>query len=246
MAKTIRISTVPSEFDDFMNRTDDYQLEVITPPSTKRYTLWGWIQQESDDWTAFRIKSNILFALMSDPDTTGPTPRKKMRDHIKFVRAYDNNKIVGHHLLDKIAATGNIDDFKKFNIKHGSTLEADPEKKQEDIVLKPPVISLKDLGVGYHFLDVSYPNFPDSKALPKDVKEAIVFRFIGNVRPSNLKMFEQIGSVKRGLFTSTFSDYVAANEEKVYAWYYVRFMNSKGELLVPGPVLRVDCNLVSI
>jgi hypothetical protein len=247
MAKKPRISKVPSEFDDYMIRTDDYQSEIITLPSTKRCTIWNWTGQESNDWTAFRVKSNLLYEIFSDPDRTGPAARKKMRDHIAFVRAYDNNKITGHHLLDKIATSGNIDDCKKFNIKRSTALESNKTRKRRDVTLKPPVITLKKFGLGYHILSISFPDNPDSKAIPKGVRAAKVRRYIGTQEPENLKIFESIGNVVRGRIVSKFSDFKSTEGEevKIYAWYYVCYENSKGEFLEPGPVLRVDVALVT-
>jgi len=45
MADNTRIYRSPAEFDDYMNRIDDFQFEIITPPSTKTGLLSGRNEQ---------------------------------------------------------------------------------------------------------------------------------------------------------------------------------------------------------
>ena len=246
MSEDLRISTKPSEFDDYMNRTDDWQLTVVTPPDILRYTLLGWTQEESNQWTAFRQKSNELWALLNNPDSATKVVRQKMKDHIKTVRAYDNNKSTGHHLLDKVALNGTIDDCATFNVKRGTTLQADPVHHTDDPVLTPPVITLKDLEPGYHRLSLKYPDASESKKVPDGAVFAKVFRYVGTAPPASIKTYELIGSARRAEIVSKFEGITPPEGDvKLYAWYFARYENKKGELGPIGNILRVEVVLVT-
>jgi hypothetical protein len=245
MANTIRISKKPAEFDAYMNVTDELQKSVLTPPSTLRYTLYGWTQEESEQWTNFRLQSNILYAILSDPDKIGPAAETNMKLHIKTVRAYDNDKINGHHLLNKVADRGTMNDWQTFNVKEGTPREADPVEHADEPVKKPNVM-LKENSVGSHLLRLYDPESPDSRKVPEGMMFAKLYRYIGTNPPENIHLYEFVGNAKQGYVSSEFSDYVPPDpNSKLYAWYFGRYESKKGPLGANGLILKVDVMIAS-
>ena len=123
MADDLRIKTNPAWFTSFMLRTNAIQLTVVsTPPDVFYYTTLGWSPQESSDWKAFTQRAVAAYKIFSDPDKTGPGPKKVMKALINEVRGYDNDPSTGHHLLDLVAVHGTLDDCIAFNVKQGTVL----------------------------------------------------------------------------------------------------------------------------
>lgn len=245
MSERVRISKNPSEHDAFMNLTDDLQKTVLTLPDTLRYTLFGWTELESAQWTLYRETGNALYALVSNPDTASTTNRKKMTDHIAEVRSYDNNKLTGHHLLDKVGLNGTVDDWRTFNVKRGTTLQAEPVRHAEEEVSERPVIVLKALEPGAHILSVSDADNPGSKKLPEGMAFAKVYRYIGTEATTDLDLYKFIDNAKLGEVTSDFTGVVQPGTTKIYAWYYGRYESKKGKLGMAGAIIRVEIVLIA-
>jgi hypothetical protein len=238
MANTVRISKDPAKFDAYMNITDDLQKSDDPITSQKKYLGWGWKDAESTQWSAFRVESNLLYAAYIDPDKTGKSAIAKMKAHIKAVRKYDNNKTEGHHLLDKVALNGTLDDCFTFNVVRGTSLEADPVRHEDDPSGLFPVITFKKHELGSHVLAVVSAETPDSKKLPDGMAFAKVYRYIGKTAPTKLSQYEFAGNAKRGEFTSEFPDLEIPEGEAWEAWYFGRYESKKGALGNPGPVVN--------
>jgi hypothetical protein len=240
MAEHTRIHRKPSEFDAYMNLTDELQKSILTPPTTQRYTLWGWTQEESEQWTIFRLESNLLYADYTNADLIGPMVRKKMHDHIALVRNYDNDRLVGHKLLDMVARNGTIDDYSIFNVKRGTTLQSPPVQHADEPSMQPK-ISLQKAGYGNHIIRLEDPDQPDSHSLPDGMASAKLYRYIGVNQPEDERLYEWIGNAKRGYVTSEFYDYMPQEPNvKYYAWYFGRYESNKGKLGAHGNILKVE------
>jgi hypothetical protein len=241
-----RISLNPQECTYFMVRTDENQKSVLTPPSTKRYTLYGWTEEESFTWSAFRKEIEELYALYSDPDKTGPAIRKLMKLLIRKIRAYDNDKAKGHHLLDKVALNGTMDDWITFNIKRGTTLASGPTHHDNSPELILPNISLDENTYSSHLLLVSNPDNPQSKKLPEGVVFAKIFRCIATEQPASLYAYEFIGNASRGKFISSLEAIERDKHTRLFAYYYCRYESKKGKLGPHSKILRVEILLLNL
>jgi hypothetical protein len=238
MANKVRIPKNSAEFDDYMNRTDDLQKSDDPATSQKKYLTFGWKDQESAQWNTFRLQSNLLFAAYNDPDKTGKSAVAKMQEHIKTVRKYDNDKLEGHHLLDKVALGGTVDDCLTFNVVRGTALEATPVRHADDPSGLTPVLMFKKYELGSHVLGVSCADTPGSKKLPEGMAFAKIYRFIGKTAPTKLSQYEFAGNAQRGEFTSEFPDLEIPEGESWEAWYFGRYESKKGALGNPGQVIN--------
>jgi hypothetical protein len=245
MVREVRISKKASVFNDMMARTDKLQLSVLTPPSTLRYTLWHWTAEESAAWTAFSVKSLALYAQYSDPDTVSPAIRKAMKELIKDVRAYDNDKAHGHHLLDKVALFGTLDDCLTFNVKGRTVLAADPTHHSEEAVTLRPSVTVLSNEEGIQLLKVINPNTPGSKKLPEGIAFAKVYRFIGTEQPQDLNLYIFDGNAKRGEYTSTFGNLQLSDNKRTYAFYFARYESKLGILGAPSTIVKAEILLVN-
>jgi hypothetical protein len=245
MKSDVRLSPKPSVFNDQMIRTDELQLKVMTPPSTLRYTLWHWTAEESAAWSMYREKSESLYGLLCNPDTVGPTIRKKMKELIKEVRTYDNDKANGHHLLDKVALFGTIDDCLTFNVKGRTVLAADPTHHSEEAVTFRPSVTVLNNEEGMQLLSVINPDTPGSKKLPEGMAFARLYRFIGTEMPQNLKLYDYVGIAKKGEYLSTFGDLHFTDDKRVYAFYFARYESKQGVLGEPSAIVKAEILLVN-
>jgi hypothetical protein len=246
MYREPRIPLVPVKCNDFMIRTDENQKSMLTPPSTQRYTLYGWTEEESLTWSAFRKEIEELYALYSNPDKTGPMIRKAMKILIKKIRAYDNDQIKGHHLLDKVALNGTLDDWTTFNIKRGTTLASGPTHHDNNPELILPNLSLSENTYGSHLLLVHNPENPQSKKLPEGVVFAKIFRCISTEQPASLKAYEFIGNAFRGKYISNLEDIERDEHTRLFAYYYCLYESKKGKLGPPSKILRVEILLLNL
>jgi hypothetical protein len=241
-----RIPLNPQECKNYMVRTDENQKSVLTPPSTQRYTLYGWTEEESTTWSAFRKGIEELYALYSDPDKTGPAIRKLMKLLIKKIRAYDNDKIDGHFLLNKVAIYGTLDDWLTFNVKRDTTLASKPTHHNNSPEQIVPEIHLLENTFGSHLLHVSNPETPTTKKLPEGVVFAKIFRSISTEQPASLKAYEFIGNAFRGKYISSLEDIERDEHTRLFAYYYCRYESKKGKLGPPSKILRVEILLLNL
>jgi hypothetical protein len=245
MEREPRISRNPAKCTEYMIITDDLQKSVLTAPDTLRYALYGWSAAESKAWSDFRVKCEKTYSVYSDPAKTGPGPRLAMHILIKQIRAYDNHPKEGHHLLDKVALNGTIDDCFTFNVKRGTTLEAKPRRYESKEINSTPVISIKNIGLGNHTLLIEHPENLQSKKLPEGIIFVKIYRYIGSEPPQKLNQYEMIGNAKRSEFISDFADLEFDTDKKVYAWYYARYESTKGLLGLPGNIRKAPVILSS-
>ncbi len=237
MAHGPRISKNPAKFHTYMKVTDNLQKSVLSPPSTLRYTLFGWTQKESLAWSDFRLQTEKTYAIYSDPTKTGPTPRKKMKLLIKKVRAYDNDKIKGHHLLDKVAVNGTFDDWLTFNIKRGTSLAAQPSRRKFDPSATTPLLTILRNTEGFHLIRVANSKDISAIKLPDGMAFAKIFCYIGSEKPFSQKQYTLIGNAKRGRYLHSFENVKYEGKERLYAWYYACYESKSGKMGLPGAVM---------
>jgi hypothetical protein len=240
MSGVVRISRDPAECTAYMLRTDNLQKSVLTPPSTLRYTLYGWTAQESADWTNFRERLESLYKLYSNPDKVGPSIRKQIKLLINEIRRYDNDKLNGHKLLNKVAVNGNVDDWRSFNVKRDTTLASDPVHHGDDVELPLPDIIVKKIGVGFHELLITNSESPGSKKKPEGIQFVKVYRYIGKVAPTSHSQYVFLDNAKIGKIISKFVNLEIVDNEKIYAWYYACYESKNGKLGRPCSSTRVE------
>ena len=232
--------------NDYMNLTDDDQKSIITQPSTKKSTEYGWDDDESEAWSTFRTELNALYADSIDPTKTGPGVLKLLHLKIAEIRAYDNDKEHGHHLLDKVALNGSEADCLLYNVVRGTALEATPVHHDYSVVTLTPAISVKENATGYHVIKVVNPATPDSDAIPPDIIFARLFRFIGIEQPKSLRDFDFLAKAKRGSVTSMLTGVEFDEEHRQYAYYYAVYENKDGVVGPPSAIIKVEIRLESI
>jgi len=240
MADDLRIKTVPAWFMAYMLRTNALQKTLVTPPSTYRYLSFGWTADESDDWDTFTTRAITAYANFSDPDKTGPGPKKIMKALIAEVRKYDNDSESGHHLLDLVAVHGTLDDCIAFNVKKGTVLAVSSTHRSNIPVKKTPRIGLKSNDQGLQVISCTNPETPKSKKLPVGVMAANIYRFIGAVKPDKLNQYDYIGIAKRGEIVSKIEDPGLEGDTKIYAWYYACYVYKDGTLSEISSILKVE------
>ncbi|HEX7413221.1 MAG TPA: hypothetical protein VF411_04175 [Bacteroidia bacterium] len=240
-SKQSRISTVASEFAAFMQRTDNLQLAVGTPTTTRKWQNWGWTLGQSQQWTAYRNQCDLLYPLYADKKRVNTETTDEMNILIAVVKKYDNDPLTGARLLDKVATNGTISDCETFQVKRGSALAAvshqgaSTARNVGGLVSGPakPVLATKKYDVGEHLISVTNPNTPKSHALPSGIKFAKVYRFIGTVAPTSINQYVFVGNAKRGSVLSSFTSAdltVVPVGTEVFAWYIARYESSKGVL----------------
>jgi len=238
---TTRIPSVASEFATYMQRTDNLQLSPGTPATTKKWQNWGWTLAQSQQWTAYRTQSDLLYPQYADKNHNNTDITDQMGLLIKNTKKYDNDPLTGFHLLDKVALGGTISDCETFRVKRSTALAAVSHQgaafKQSTgglvVGTQKPVLAMKKYDVGEHHISVTNPDTPTSHALPDGIKFAKVYRYIGTVAPTALSQYQFVGNAKRGSVLSSFSDgdlaaFPAATT--VYAWYIAKYESNKGVL----------------
>ncbi len=238
MERETRISRNPARCTIFMINTDDLQKSILVEPDTLRYTLFGWTEEESLAWSDYRQKCEEAYQNYTNPVTKGYTTRLIMRTLIKEIRRYDNDPRYGHHLLDKVALNGTIDDCAVFNVRRGTPRAAKPHRSSNTIPEHTPHLTIATIDLGMHILKVRHPQTPESKALPEGIVFIKIFRYIGTEAPAKLSDYDMIGNAQRAKFISLFGDLHLQTDKKVFAWYYGRYESKKGLMGPCGPVVK--------
>ena len=233
MANKTRIPRKAADFDAYMNATDDLQLTTVTPGTDKKWELWGWKTAESEQWTTFRQESNTMYALYSHADTKSPMVTKKMNQIIKKVRAYDNDIDTGHHLLDRIALNGTVEDCTLFNVVRSTTLQSEPVHHDFDPTMHKAVVNIVLYEVGRHVIEVKEQG-AENKKLPEGMASVKVYRYMGKDDPQNDNQYQPLGPAKYGKIVSIFNDVVIPDGETWYAHYFAIYENNLGEAGIPG------------
>ncbi|MHB8402221.1 MAG: hypothetical protein ACYDCN_09415 [Bacteroidia bacterium] len=246
-----RIPTKPSDFDPFMDRTDDYQLEVVpdtrvgVPPGSTvaRYVLWGWTAAESAFWSGQRSLSNAKYPQFNVKRCAG-TIKDAMHKIVTDTHHYDFYKkdlVNSHKLLDKIALFGTADDATMFNIKAGTPAASTGMARSKDpATITYSVIVLHILNLAHIIEFTRTQAGKKSHAKGKGIKQLQVWCFIGTTEPTDLTGFKFVGHIYRGKFTSKFN---AATDKKKTAWYYVVAENTHCELSQPSPLCHADITI---
>lgn len=227
-----RLSYIPSKFVARLDVVDDLQLSTGTPPHAKKYMDWGWTDEESAHVTLIRQQADDFFDIMKNKKNCPTAVRDQMTILIDDFMAFDHGKNEPHKLWDKIAAFGSITDCESAGIKRGTPLAKTPTQDDEvpatEQIFKALVGMRKNL-IGSHLISVVNSDSPSSKALPKGMKAAMVFCYIGTEAPTSIDQYKKIGNAKRGNFLNKFTDLQPVEGKKLYAWYIVRYENTKGE-----------------
>jgi hypothetical protein len=228
-AEKSRIPSEPNKFVAYMDATDDYQLSIDPDNAPNlRYQKFGWTLAESGQWTLFRQEADTLFIKYNDENFVNSTIRKQMMQLIETVNDYDHDKITGHHLLDKVAMTGNIEDCTKFRVIRGSVLQDDNPTEAPELGARKPLLSVRKNTTGEHELSVTNPDTPESKALPEGVAAARVYRAIAAADQPvpDKSVFAFAGPAKRGHFISRLDDLTLDPNKKYYAYYYGSYVST--------------------
>jgi hypothetical protein len=240
MTETSRLSDNIPTFVGQMTRTNNLQLSVLTPPSTLRYTYWGWTSTESDAWKGFATEAADLFLIYDDPDKVTSGIRQKLRDLIKKVKAYDHDPISGHHLLDRVAALGTVDDCLTFNIKRSTSLAKTPIHGSGDPLTMMPRLKPFQILKGMHVMDVDEPTLPPSRKKPEGVTATLILCYIGTSAPTLPKQFWLVGAANRGRFIYKIPDGETSGSVKLYAYYCARYLTSTGKMGEMGEVIVME------
>jgi hypothetical protein len=234
MRGSVRIYRDPPSFNGYMDITDYLQLKVVPPSLDPNWKRFGWTLEESQQWTKFRDESNDLFSLYNDPDKVTRVIRRKMNALITTVRRYDNDKIAGHHLLDKVAANGTADDCATFNVSRGTILQDKKEKENVDPKEFKPTLTITKIDICTHVMSVSCADVPNSKKLSTGMAFALIFRCITSEPLSKTSIWELAGTSKYGKFVSDFSSFVPEDGKTYTAHYYDLYLSDNGDLGNPG------------
>jgi hypothetical protein len=238
MSTTSRIPTKPADFAPFMDNTDDHQLSINPLSGQAFYKDWGWTTAESSQWTTYRKQSDKLFQELGDKKHSTSEEREEMTILIKNVKAFDHDKLSGHHLLDKIAILGTVNSCATFKVKRGTPLVLTTDKIGPLPGMLVPVVTMRENIEGEHKLAVRNPKTPKSRAIPKGMKFCKVYRFIGTAAPTSIKQYEFIGNAKRGMIVSNFAELGLDANIKLWAWYIARYESTKGVLGNPSAALK--------
>jgi hypothetical protein len=225
------LSYIPSKFVQQIKVLDDLQLSMGEPPDTKKWENWLWTQAESQYITSVRTRSEGFMNIINSQRYCPPETKDKMTLLIDEYMDYDHGPHNAHHLLDKIALNGSIDDCEKLGIKRSTQLAKEPGPTGSNVVVNKvtPVLTERVNKIGRHLLGVRNPATPNSGALPQGVSRARVFRFIGTTSPTSISRYESIGNAKRGIIEINYEN-MAPTEDRLFAWYIARYEDTKGEL----------------
>ncbi len=240
MAESQRIPRKVALFVAYMVLTCRIQLTILTPPSTKRYTLWGWTEEQSDAWVEFTAEAESLYELYSDPDQVNRAVRTKMKKLIKKVIKYDHDPEEGNSLLDMVALNGTVDDCISFNIKRAKSLAKKPVHSSGDVSTQIPRLGLKKIVKGIHVIDVDNTNMPDTKARPRGTIATMMFCCVAQEAPTSYDQYVCVGGAIRGRFANELKLPVVTPGTKLNAYYIARYLTAKGKLGKESNVLIVD------
>ncbi|MEI6853626.1 MAG: hypothetical protein WCL06_12315 [Bacteroidota bacterium] len=246
---TARFSYIPSKFVPQIDTLDNLQLTEGTPPNTKKYQDWHWTQDESEQVTEFRKQTDEFWALIGTKRNCPPGVKDDLNLLIVNFMNFDHGKIEPHHLLNKIADFGSVDDCRTVGIKAGTVLAKAPEQGSDTPVeekIKTPVMYLRQNLPNQQLFAVRDPDAPDSRALPKGMRCARVFRFIGKDAPTSPTQYVGVGNAKRGLFLSKFDNLNLDSKEKLFSYHYACYETTRGELLLPGVVVVCEIFVPSV
>ncbi len=147
------------------------------------------------------------------------------------MREYTSYDVNGHRLLLKIAALGDNNDWNMANIRFETPLAKKSGSKKSHVTdMLQPVLSVKKNIYGEMRLSVVSPETPTQAKLPKGIKFAKAFHYIGSTAPKSNTDFSLYGNAKRGKIQITFEGVDNSGSTKLYAYYYACYESNKGEL----------------
>ena len=164
--------------------------------------------------------------------------RKKFRILIEKVSKYDHDPTENHHLLDKVALRGTVDDCKSFNVKRSTALAKTRVSGSKEFITLMPRVGLRKFMKCMNMLDVDDPTLPGSKARPKGVLAILIFCYIGLEPPTSNKQFELVGAAMRGRFVHIYANEGLSNSERLHAFYSARYLTKTGMLGGFGNVIE--------
>ncbi len=198
---------------------------------THKWQDWHWTQAESEFWSSLRAILEPLLELYGNRNNITTAQRALVKQTIKSAREYSKYDVNGHRLFLKIAAFGDNTDWNIANIRFGTALAKDPSKAKSDspAMLQPSITVKKNL-LREMELMVRNPQTPKSSKLPKGMKFAKVYLYIGTEPPKNMNQYAFCGNASRGKLVVNFSNMNIPTETKQYAYFIARYESNKGEL----------------
>ena len=199
---------------------------------------WMWTQEDSEYVTSIRNILEPLLVPYQKKKTITTAQRAQVKTAVKSMREYASYDVNGHRLLLKIAALGDNNDWNVANIKFGTPLaKKHGGNKSDATAMLQPMLSMKKNILGEMELGVVSPETPTSKKLPKGMKFAKVFRYIGATAPKSNADFALYGNAKRGKIHITFEGVDNSGTTKLYAYYFACYESNKGELGQPSVIV---------
>lgn len=240
-----RVPVKPADLAVYMDNTDDYQLAIV--PDTRvgaplgstvvQYVLWGWTATESGQWHAFRVAYDRIYQKIKDVVNASRGNRTAERILNAKIHAYDNDKLNGHHLLDKVALNGTIADCEEFFVKRGTALAADPSMQRTTLpATKVETITVHKSGHLFTQLLVILEG-QKGRAKPPHIKEIMMFKAVTAPKagaPARAA-YQYVGDVKRGLITITHDEADEGNK----AWFIAILKDNKGKLGAASAAISV-------
>jgi hypothetical protein len=223
-----RIPPKPSLFHAYMMNTDNHQLGIDEVTGNPRWMKWQWTEEESEQWSDFRKRSEQLYLVYADKNFKNTSVKEQMHSLIRETNRYDHGRSTGHQLLLAVKINGNMEDWQKFRIKQGTSLEKDPVRRSGEVGTLKPVLTVRKIDHGYHMLSVRNSESALSRARPEGMAGIRVYRFIGLQPPASVKEYQFAGPARRGIFRSLLSDLTLDSNKKYYAWYIARYVSTKG------------------
>jgi hypothetical protein len=221
-----RVPREIKEFYDYMQATDDRQIEIDPITTNPRFQNWNWTAAHSGAWTDFRDRSDALYDLWKVKALRRQDDTNNFNLLIEEVLAYDKL----HKLLNKIADSTMpptvLADFETFKVKRGTPLEDTTPTVSEEIPLEPNV-DIRDVQHLVHIVEVRNPAH-SGYGKGEGIGEMQVWRAVvtGGAPEPDANAYVYVGKAKRGLYRSEFSD----TQKRMDAYYKARMESTAGKV----------------
>lgn len=235
-----RFSRERTKFAGKLRVLDILQLSDGITPGTKKWEDFIWTSDDSVYVTTARTASDGYMDIINAERHCPPETKDSMKLLIDDFMDYDHGTTNGHRLLDKIALHGTIADCEKLGIKRGTALAKEPSHSSSTAIVDNvrAKLGVRSNTIGRHKITV-VNEVGDARSLPEGIAIARVHRFIGKVAPTSLSQYESIGNSKRGLFESNVEN-VPQSTDKLYAWYIVRYEDTRGNIGQASEPLKLE------
>jgi hypothetical protein len=159
---------------------DELQRSPGKIAGTFKWQEWYWTQEESEFWTSLRDVVEPLLQPYMEKKTITSAQRENVKQAIKSAHEYASFDVQGHRLMLKIAAHGDVMDWTAANIKFGTSLAKKTNiAKSESLKMLEPSLNIIGNIIHQQMLSVRNPENPTSTKVPKGIKFAKVYRYVG-------------------------------------------------------------------